>query len=48
MYVSKFVYNSDIGRRNQHNSRNVFHKLVSDLFLNQCTKWLIVLNVTRK
>ena len=35
-------------RKNQHNSRNVFHKLVSDLFLHQWTKWLIVLNVTRK
>ena len=35
-------------KKNQHNSRNVFHKLVSDLFHHQCTKWLIVLNVTRK
>ena len=32
------------GRKFQHNSRNFFHKLVSDLFLHQCTKWLIVLN----
>ena len=38
-----------IGRKNQHNSRFVFHKLVSDVsVLHQCTKWLIVLNVTRK
>ena len=24
--------------------RNVFHKLVLDLFLHQCTKWLILLS----
>lgn len=39
--------NTNIRRNSQHNSRNVFHKLVSDLFFHQCTKWLIVLNVTR-